>query len=223
MESRGVGRVAAEFVIILLGVLGAFSVEELREGRGERARERIYLAQLISDLEGNVIRLAEATELEERHAQVARALAEAAWATTATSSDSVGTWLARRDGSWWSSDPRLLRGTLTALTATGDITLLREPSVRSAVLAYASQLEDDLDYFRFYAQVGTVNRLREAAAPYFENVSPDEPIEVRLHLAALASPQGRAALQELAGDYESRLWYLDQIRLATDSLLAVLR
>ncbi|MGP1275808.1 MAG: hypothetical protein ACQRW7_10345 [Caulobacterales bacterium] len=45
--------VVLEFVIVIAGVVIGFQINAWNEARGERARERVYLAQLIMDLEAD--------------------------------------------------------------------------------------------------------------------------------------------------------------------------
>jgi hypothetical protein len=57
-----------------------------------------------------------------------------------------------------------------------------------------------------------LNRQGAAAAPR----------EVREYLAILDDPLGRAAVGRLLHAYESRIWYLGQIEMATTELLHLL-
>lgn len=50
MRNLPVGRLAAEFVVIVTGVLLALAVDEWRESVGERAAEAQYVSRLIDDL-----------------------------------------------------------------------------------------------------------------------------------------------------------------------------
>src|SRR5687767_7199590 len=51
------GRLAAEFAVIVIGVLVALGAQALWEHRQDRGRERAYLRQLLSDTRENELRL----------------------------------------------------------------------------------------------------------------------------------------------------------------------
>jgi hypothetical protein len=228
MKTRSMPRVTrlvSEFLVIVVGVLAALSVDSWREHRTDRALERRYLEQIVTDSRENLRLIGEATALEQRHLDVAETLCGAAQRDAPPSADSVGVWLGRRDGSWWFSDPRLRDGTITALAQTGDFELIREANVRSAILGYVSQLQSDLDEFR-----REVNFHKEAEVRFdirgelglTRAASPESPREVRLYLAIVSDPEGRAALSTLRRSYENRIWYLGQIEEATIALLDIL-
>jgi len=228
MRVRSMRRVtsfASEFAVIVVGVLAALSVDSWRENQIDRGLERRYLEQIVADSQENLRLLAEAKALEQRHMEVAESLWLAAQRNVLPSADSVGAWLGRRDGSWWYSDPRLRDGTITALAQTGDFALIRDATIRSAILGYVSQLHADLEEFRRQVQVHSEAQARlgirgeMALAPA---VSPESPRDVRLYLAIVSDPEGRAALMTLFGGYENRIWYLDQIEEATTALLDLL-
>ncbi len=217
-----VTRFVSEFVVILVGVLAALSVDSWRENQIDRDLERRYVEQIVTDSQENLRLIREATALERRHLEVAERLWSAAQRDVPPSADSVGAWLERRDESWWFSDPRLRDGTITALAETGDFALIRDARVRSGILGYVSQLQADLEEFR-----REVNGHKEASARLdirgelgvTPDFSPDSPREVRLYLAIVSDPEGRAALNTLRKAYVNRIWYLGQIEAATTALL----
>lgn len=219
---RRLTRAGTEFIVIVVGVLAALSVESWRENQADRELESRYLEQIVTDAQENLRLIREATALEQRHLEVAESLWHAALQEVPPTADSVGAWLARRDGSWWFSDPRLRDGTITALTQTGDFTLVQDVEMRSAILGYVSQLQADLEEFRrgiqihedAQTQLGIWGEVGLTPA-----VSPGSPRPVRLYLAVIDEPEGRAALDRLRKGYEKRIWYLEQIGQATVALL----
>ena len=222
---RRVTRFVSEFVVIVVGVLAALSVDSWRENRTDRGLERRYLEQIVADSQENLRLIAEATALEQRHLDVAESLWRAAQRDLPPSADSVGAWLERRDGSWWYSDPRLRDGTITALAQSGDFALIRDARVRSAILGYVSQLRADLEEFRRGVQVHEESQTRlgiRGETGMTPDVSPGSPRAVRLYLAIVSDPEGRAALSSLRKGYENRIWYLGQIEEATTALLDML-
>jgi hypothetical protein len=228
MTTRSMPRVTrfvSEFIVIVVGVLAALSVDSWREHQTDRALERRYLEQIVTDSRENLRLIGEATALEERHLHVAESLWRAAQQDVPPSTDSVRVWLGRRDGSWWFSDPRLRDGTITALAQTGDFELIQEARVRSEILGYVSQLRSDLDEFRrevnFHKEANVRLDIRGEVG-LTPDVSPGSPRDVRLYLAIVSDPEGRAALNTLRSSYENRIWYLGQIEEATIALLDVL-
>lgn len=222
---RRVGRLVSEFAVIVVGVLAALSVESWRENQSDRGLESRYLEQIVTDSRENLRLIAEAKAVERSHLDVAEALWRAAQLNVPPSADSVHTWLERRDGSWWYSDPRLRDGTITALAQTDDFALIRNPRVRSEILGYVSQLRADLEEFRrgvqIHEEAQTQLGIRGEIA-LTPDVSPGSPRAVRLYLAIVGDPEGRAALSRLSKGYESRIWYLGQIEVATTALLETL-
>jgi hypothetical protein len=222
---RRVTRFVSEFVVIVVGVLAALSVDSWRENRIDRGLERRYLEQIVADSQENLRLIFEAKALEQRHMDVAESLWRAAQRDLPPSADSVAAWLERRDGSWWYSDPRLRDGTITALAQTDDFALIRDARVRSGILGYVSQLQADLEEFRRGIQVHEEAQTRlgiRGEMGLTPDISPGSPRAVRLYLAIVSDPEGRAALSSLRKGYESRIWYLDQIEEATTALLDLL-
>jgi hypothetical protein len=225
MKNRSMPRITrfvSEFAVIVIGVLAALSVESWRENQIDRGLEQRYLEQIVTDSRENLRLIREATALERKHMDVAESLWRAAQQDVPPSADSVSAWLGRRDGSWWSSDPRLRDGTITALAQTGDFALIRDARVRSEILGYVSHLEADLHEFRrgVDSHRRAIERLGiRGESSLTPDVSPDSPYEVRLYLAIVRDPEGRAALRMLRWAYYNRIWYLEQIEAATTVLL----
>jgi hypothetical protein len=218
-------RFVSEFVVIVVGVLAALSVESWRENQADRGLEGRYLEQIVTDSQENLRLIRDATALEQRHFDIAESLWQAAQRDVPPSADSVRAWIGRRDGSWWFSDPRLRDGTITALARTGDFALIEDARVRSGILGYVSQLQADIEEFRreidFHKEAIVRLGIRGEVA-LTPDVSPGSHREVRLFLAIMSDPEGRAALRALRKSYENRIWYLGQIEQATAGLLDML-
>lgn len=131
--------------MIVAGVLAALGADAWWENRQEHERERTYLAQIVADTRENERRLDEALAQERMQLEATKAVLGALRSTEPVSDDSARAWLSRR--AFYYSDPRLLLGTFEALLQTGDINLLRDDQVRSAVIAYASQVDADVAEF----------------------------------------------------------------------------
>ena len=103
--------------------------------------------------------------------------------------------------------------------------LIQDAQVRSGVLGYVSQLEADQEEFRrAIAGHGEARRQLNVRGELglTPDISPNAPREVRLYLAILRDPEGRAALTMLRRAYTLRLWYLRQIESATTELLGLM-
>jgi hypothetical protein len=223
LQERRITSLLSEVVVILVGVLAALWVDSMWQNRSDRAREGEYLEQLMSDSRENLGRLAASIDLERRHMGVAATLAAALEAPSRTPVDSVRAWLEQRDGSWWYSDPRLLDGTITALVETGDLTLIRDSHLRSAVLGYQSQLNADMAEFRRFVQWGLEAQRHlniRGALGVSPAIAPNEALEVRWIVAMHGDAEGTVAARALHKAYESRIWYLDQMSHTTETLIA---
>ena len=93
MKTRSMPRVTrfvSEFMVIVVGVLAALSVDSWREHQTDRALERRYLEQIVTDSRENLRLIGEATALEQRHLHVAESLWRAAQQDVPPSTDSAG-------------------------------------------------------------------------------------------------------------------------------------
>jgi hypothetical protein len=92
-------------------------------------------------------------------------------------------------------------------------------------LSYLRQLRADSEEFRRFVQVGQVAEAVYTArgeAGLSPGIPPGEEREVRRLLVVRDDAQGRAAVEDLREAYVNRVWYLEQMQAATDSLVAAL-
>jgi hypothetical protein len=125
--------VGLELVIVVLGVVIGFQVTAWGEGRADQRKEQVYLRQLSLDL-AETEHLADSIGLI--MAPVTRAprrLAQAYFLPEPPPRDSVIAW-ASLAPFYFEVSPVL--GTAEALVATGDIGIIRDDSLRSAITAY---------------------------------------------------------------------------------------
>ncbi len=219
-------RLGTEFVVIVVGVLTALLLESWRGYMVERSLEAQYIEQIEADLKQNRDLLAEAISTERAHLALAEKVELAVYQVEPPDVDSLRAWLGqRREALWWYSDPRLLDGTMTALVETGDLALVRDPSLRSSVLSYLGQLRADSEEFRRFIQRGMdasvviADRGEVGLAP---GIVPGEEREIMRILALRDDPQGRAAIEAHRHAYLNRVWYLDQMLTATEALIRTL-
>jgi hypothetical protein len=128
-------RVIGELVLIVGGVLIALTVDSWWQAREERARERAYLAQMLSDARETRSRLSESIEGDSSMvAWVERAL-EQAYSNRAPARDSF-------DLPFGYKQFRPLTGTYLALVQNGDLRLVRSDSNRFKVIDYVAQIQN---------------------------------------------------------------------------------
>ena len=133
---------AAEYLIVVLGVLTAVGINAWWQGRQDAASEETYLRQLAADLR-ETVRVTE--EADEYMADIDRAggrIWDAFYAPEPPPRDSLLAWRAV------AADTRPVYpvlGTLEALVATGDLALVRDDSLRTAMTAYLQEARLQLD------------------------------------------------------------------------------
>jgi hypothetical protein len=124
---------AAEFLVVVAGVLVALAVQAWYEGRRDAERERAYLLQLAADLR-DTERLLDTADVANRASTLAAArFVRAFYEPTRPPRDSVLAWYGRASSY---ETVRPVTGTVEALIVTGDLNLLRSDRARAAVSAY---------------------------------------------------------------------------------------
>lgn len=133
----------AEIVIVVAGVLIALAINAWWGARQDRTRERAYLHQLVGDLRETEHLVADADSIMRAGPNVALTNLLRSWGQAdRPPRDSVLTWMYALSTL---RTPRPVLGTAEALVTTGDLTLLRDDSLRSAVTAYLDQNRDLLE------------------------------------------------------------------------------
>lgn len=129
----------AEYLIVVLGVLTAVGINAWWGEREDRAQERAYLLQLAADLR-ETERLVEQADVRLFLADASGAkLVEAFYLPERPPRDSLISWFSE---AYMGSGMRPLLGTAEALVATGDLALIRDDSLRSAITAYLYQTRE---------------------------------------------------------------------------------
>ncbi|MDX1418530.1 MAG: hypothetical protein R3181_01070 [Rubricoccaceae bacterium] len=127
---------AAEYLIVVLGVLTAVALNAWWQGRQDAASERTYLLQLQADLLETERLVAEADAVMAPVDADGARLVRAFFLPERPPVDSIVAWFS---GASRVRDARPVMGTVEALIATGDLALLRNDSLRSAVTAYLDE------------------------------------------------------------------------------------
>jgi hypothetical protein len=209
-------RVAAEFTLIVAGVLTALAFDASWDRHTNRVREREYLLQLRTDVTDNQRRLQDAIILERGQLQRAEAILSALRSDRPFDVDSAASWLNREPVFPWYSDPRLRDGTLTALITTGD----------TASIGYNSQLNADLAEF-----TRSIEPFQQLAQRHYALTEGGRTTPVAIDLAEDArkltmlrhNPEAKLVFRLFRVNIETRIWYLTQMLAATDSFQPVLR
>lgn len=155
---------AAEFLVVVTGVLVALAVQAWYQGISDRRNEHDYLRQLASDLRATETSMARVDSVSRRGEHAGTMLVRA-FNDSTLSRDSVLHWLAGMGGVTF----RLpVMGTIEALIASGDLRLIRDDSLRAAIAAYLDETRSLTDLYgkameRWYQGRG---QLREFAEPF---------------------------------------------------------
>jgi len=133
-------RLLGEFLVIVIGVLVALWVDQLREAQANAKLEVEYLQSLIVDLEADLTAFGE-TEAWMRRSEAAAATVLALYAgspPTQNADDLV----AAVETAGWQYVPSITRNTLDDLRSTGNLRLITDPDVRRAIAGYYKTVEE---------------------------------------------------------------------------------
>jgi len=129
-----------EFVVIVVGVLMALWVDELREARDNAALEIEYLESFVTDLEADLAQFDE-TEAWMRRSEAAAATVLALYQGSPPTENAADLVMAVETAGWqaW---PAITRNTIDDLRSTGNLRLIRDRSLRRAIAAYYTIIEN---------------------------------------------------------------------------------
>ncbi len=128
--------VLVEIAIVVLGVVIGFQVTAWGQGRADRAKEQFYLRQLTEDFRTT---LAEAERASGQQRAVSRNAATALRAYRTPQRpplDALSTWIG---GSFNFQIATPILGTAQGIVSSGDLSLLRDDSLRAALSAYVER------------------------------------------------------------------------------------
>jgi hypothetical protein len=125
-------RLAAEFAVIVIGVLVALGVDGWATGQRERALESDYLARLLDDVQFDLQELAMVDSVSTIGLDASRRLTLPAFVDSVPASRIVSAVLVAGNR----RVPDLSRSTFTELINSGQIDLIRSDSVRRALASY---------------------------------------------------------------------------------------
>lgn len=205
----------------------ALALQAWYQDRQHARAEHTYVRQLAADLAATE-RALEGAIREDSISFDATAARTAALRTRGVlSAEAARKWLMHAGGSY--SDPRLVLGTVGTLLQTGDIGLIRNPDLRSRIVAYSDFMASDLEELGRNVdrliQANDAERLQLARlghlqewvttdgelASYFPSYQADWP-------SMQADPDLHAAYLKRAVAYANRLGYLRRMLNATAEL-----
>src|SRR5262245_54398100 len=219
-----------EFSIIVLGVMCALAAQAWWQARQEHELERDYLHQLHLDAKENEARLNLAISADSSTSVALKKLSDMLYRPgPVPSRDSIVPLFA--GDAFGSSDFQPLSGTFTALTAAGDLRLIRTDSLRAMIVAYAASLDYERGMLAFYVQqaFGDADRFIRAAPFMHQLFSSDSSAIVRdIEARGTTVEQLRrsvdlaAVLFSLEVANRNRLRHLGDLRNATKRLVETL-
>jgi len=128
-----------EFVVIVVGVLMALWVDQLREARVNAELEVEYLESLVIDLDADLAQFDE-TDAWMRRQEDAAATVLALYEGSPPT-ENVADLVAAVETAGWQYFPSITRNTIDDLKSTGNLRLIRDPEMRRAIAAYYATVE----------------------------------------------------------------------------------
>ena len=181
--------VALEVAIVVLGVIIGFQVTAWGQARADAAKEQGYLGQVAADLAETERTMAEADDGARNIERAIYLLERAFYTPERPPRDSLLVWVGNAA---FGAPRRPVLGTVEALVATGDLALIRNDSLRSALTEYLERARAEIDTQARFEQTraSAEERLRrhvDFSVP-IKAVLPPEHIE-----GALGVPLGETA------------------------------
>jgi hypothetical protein len=129
-----------EFIVIVVGILMALWVDQLREARVHAELEVEYLESLVIDLEADLAQFDE-TEAWMRRSEVAAATVLALYEGSPPTQNAADL-VAAVETAGWQSSPSITRNTIDDLRSTGNLRLIHDPALRRAIASYYATVEN---------------------------------------------------------------------------------
>jgi hypothetical protein len=137
--------VAAEILVVIVGLMLAFQIDRWWEQRGENVEEREYVARLIADVQSDIPVINYAIELASLRKEMADLLMDVAENPSAATKDPVLFIVAVQQAAFTYS-PILAAYTFEDLRSTGNMRLLRDPTSRDALYGYYNFDRSQIQY-----------------------------------------------------------------------------
>lgn len=128
-----------EFVVVVVGVLMALWVDQLREARVNAGLEVEYLESLLIDLDADLAQF-DSTDSWMRRQEAAAATVLALYEGSPPTED-VADLVAAVETAGHQYFPAITRNTIEDLRSTGNLRLIRDPALRRAIAAYYATVD----------------------------------------------------------------------------------
>ena len=214
-------RISVEALAIVVSILLAFSIDAWWQDRSDQIRLTEYLSQVRADTLDNQRRLTEALQLEKGQQSAVQEILVALRGPVPMTLDSARKWTQLEPGFIWYSDPRLLDGAIYALVSTGDINLVNDPRIKTSLINYLGQLKADMNEIdrgvnQFLVHENELLRVFERARiPGTESATDALANEL---LSIQNDKTAAVVFRLLEKNITSRIWYLEQMLVATEEL-----
>ena len=129
-----------EFVVIVVGVLIALWVDELRDTRNNAALEIEYLRSFVTDLESDLAQFDE-TEAWMRRSEAAAATVLKLYQGSPPT-ENIADLVIAVETAGWQAWPVITRNTIDDLRSTGNLRLIGDRDLRRAIAAYYTIIEN---------------------------------------------------------------------------------
>ena len=128
----------SELLIVATGVLIALAADGWRQGQADRALERLYLDDLVTDLRSDTAQLSAVVSLAETRAALGHAVLRAMDGDTVLTPTELAVALERQ---FYFAFPAYSRTTISDLMSTGNLRLLRDRGLRRQLSEYYQTIE----------------------------------------------------------------------------------
>ncbi len=128
-----------EFFVIVVGVLVALWVDQIRAARADAKLEVEYLESLVIDLEADLAQF-DSTEAWMRRQEAAAATVLALYEGSPPTENAADL-VAAVETAGWQYFPSITRNTIDDLRSTGNLRLIRDPALRRAIASYYATVE----------------------------------------------------------------------------------
>lgn len=128
-----------EFVVIVVGVLVALWVDQIREARVNAGLEVRYLESLLIDLDSDLAQF-DSTEAWMRRQESAAATVLSLYDGAPPTQDPADL-AAAVESAGWQYVPSITRNTIDDLRSTGNLRLIQDPTLRRAIASYYAIVE----------------------------------------------------------------------------------
>jgi hypothetical protein len=199
----GVRWFAAEFLVVVTGILVAFWLQAWWAGRLDMHRENAFLSQLLADARENERRIEVAVAVDSANeASLARLTAALRSPQQLPPDDSLLAWLRVSSSAF-----RPVLGTIGMVKQTGGVQLVRVDSIRMRIVAYAGDTEAILEQIRtletavltsgpqLYARVE--RHIAANGRPHFADMPGDTELRAALRYQRMLSLNRAAELRHL--------------------------